>query len=124
MSTKYSIPALQSSQKLSVTFKVVDFVVYFKKGGVLMKHNMGILERVLRLIYGAGVLAVGWVLFNTADLFRGGVGTETITGLIVSIIGLAVLVTGAVAYCPINALIHANSCKACRVGATHTHKPV
>jgi len=89
-----------------------------------MKHNMGILERVLRLAYGAGVFAVGWVLFNTADLFSGGVRTETITGLVVSIIGLALFVTGVFAYCPINALIHANSCKACKIGDTHSHKPV
>ncbi len=85
-----------------------------------MKHNMGILERVLRLVYGAGLFVLGWVLFNTADLFRGGVRVETIIGLIVSIIGIAALVTGVVAYCPINALIHANSCR----NETHSHKPV
>lgn len=85
---------------------------------------MGVLERVLRGVYGVGVFFVGWALFNTPDLFTGGARTATITGVIVAIIGLALFVTGAIAYCPINALIHANSCKACKVGATHSHKPV
>ena len=89
-----------------------------------MKHNMGSLERVLRVLVGVGIFIVSWLSYNTADLFWGGIRTETLTGLVFSIIGLAVLTTGATAFCPINAAIHANSCEACRIGEMHSHMPV
>jgi len=89
-----------------------------------MKHNMGNIERAMRVLVGAFVALFGLLNFDTSAIFWGGVRTETVTGLIISLVGLIMFVTGAFAYCPMNAVLHANSCEACRLGETHMHKPI
>jgi hypothetical protein len=95
-------------------------------------HNMGKVERIIRLLGGAlialiagfypgmgisGLDAFGF-LWNPAS------GTISVVGFLVLLAGIVIFITGWAAYCPVNALLHANSCEACRIGETHAHMPV
>ena len=81
-----------------------------------MRHNMGKSERLLRFLFGIGLVVIGWV-------YLGGFGMMVASS--VSIAAGAVLVlTGVFSYCPINAIIHHNSCNSCKSGMTDKHLPV
>jgi len=91
----------------------------------MRKHNMGSIERFMRVLTGSLFFIWSWLAFDTTNLLWGyGLQNTLAAGLVLSIIGLVVFVTGAVSYCPINALLHSNSCEACRIGETHSHMPV
>ncbi len=87
-----------------------------------MRHNMGNTERTIRLIIGTvlcllsmwpiGAFATGMFWFSSYNT------------LAIFVIGLLIDITAFASFCPINALVHLNSCDACRVGETHAHKPV
>ncbi len=89
-----------------------------------MRHNMGKIERGIRLIGSVILLLFSLIILNGAGVFFGILTGATITGLVLSIIGIVVFVTGVTGYCPINAALHINSCEACRLGETHRHMPV
>ncbi|MGA2192728.1 MAG: DUF2892 domain-containing protein [Nitrospirota bacterium] len=89
-----------------------------------MKHNMGTIERYVRIIVGAALAIISGFFLNAFNLFWGPVPGSYVAGFILFLIGLALFITGAAAYCPVNALFHANSCEACRIGETHMHLPV
>jgi hypothetical protein len=98
----------------------------------MRKHNMGAIERVIRVLAGAliSLYAGFYPGMGTPGLDAFGffwnsqAGTSSVVGFIVLLVGIVIFITGWAAYCPVNALIHANSCKACRVGETHAHMPV
>jgi hypothetical protein len=89
-----------------------------------MKHNMGKNEKVLRLIGGAVLFVIGWLALHGFGIFVSVVTTSTIIGFVLAFIGVVIFITGLVSYCPINALVHHNSCEACKIGETHSHMPV
>ncbi len=63
-----------------------------------MKTNEGAIDRVLRVLVGAGVLSLAFV------------GPQTPWGYV----GLVPLVTGLVGYCPVYAMLGFNTCPAKR----------
>lgn len=81
-----------------------------------MKHNMGKSERLFRFLLGIGLLIVGWV-------YLGGFGMMVASSIFI-VVGAALVITGVFSYCPVNALIHHNSCNSCRHGMTDKHLPV
>ncbi len=80
-----------------------------------MKHNMGKNERFTRTLVGIGILAL--------SLWFGFVGMLALQ-LILAFVGLAFTITGIFAYCPGNASLNRNSCRACKVGESHLHMPI
>ena len=95
-----------------------------------MRHNMGNIERFLRMLIGVVVLLFSSILgpiLGYPDAFNfvwGNTSSLSIGYFVLFLIGLAMTLTGIFAYCPINELAHVNSCKACKVGETHAHQPV
>lgn len=89
-----------------------------------MKHNMGKNEKAIRLIGGTVLFVIGWLILRGFGIFVSVVTASTVVGFILAVIGAVVFATGLVSYCPINALLHHNSCEACKVGETHSHMPV
>ena len=89
-----------------------------------MKHNMGIVERYIRLIGGFALFLLAWFVPEAYYIFFGRITSANIAGLILSIAGILLFITGATAYCPINKLAEHNSCEACNLGETHRHNPV
>ena len=87
-----------------------------------MRHNMGNAERIIRFIIGtvlvlASMLPLG--AFTPGLLWFSSLSSIALFG-----IGLVIDITAFSSYCPINALVHLNTCEACRVGETHAHRPV
>lgn len=64
-----------------------------------MRANVCGRERRIRGIVGILMIIIGFIVGATA-------------GWIIGIIGLVLLLTGMFSYCPMNALMHRNSCKA------------
>jgi len=89
-----------------------------------MRHNMGKTERGIRIIGSVVLLLISLVVLNGAGVLFGIITGVTMTGLILTLIGIAVFATGITGYCPINQALHFNSCQACRLGETHKHLPV
>ena len=89
-----------------------------------MRHNMGKIERIARIILGVALFLVGWRYLGAFGVFGGMVTATTVIGFIVALAGLVAFITGLLAYCPMNALLRINSCEACKVGETHRHLPV
>jgi hypothetical protein len=89
-----------------------------------MKHNMGKIERVIRLVLGVVLFMIGWRSLDAFGVFAGMVTSSAILGLILAVIGVVAFITGVLAYCPVNTLLHVNSCEACKIGETHSHLPV
>jgi len=69
-----------------------------------MKANMGNTERVIRIIAGLALLSLLFILEGNVKY--------------VGLIGLILLATAAVSWCPMWALLGINTC------STETHKPV
>lgn len=101
----------------------------------MITHNMGSTERIIRLLGGAllalfatfypGMGIPGLDAFGAFWNSQTGVlSVVSAVGFILLLVGVAVFVTGWAAFCPINALLHANSCEACRVGEKHAHVPI
>ena len=61
-----------------------------------MKTNIATWERVLRVLFGAGLIGAGLVGFNGSDatLYR-------VLAVVVALIGLDFGVTGAIGFCPL-----------------------
>jgi len=89
-----------------------------------MRHNMGKIERVIRFILGVVLFMVGWRVLDALAVFGAAATTSSIVGVVLAVIGLINIVTGLLAYCPLYALLHFNTCEACRIGETHKHMPV
>lgn len=89
-----------------------------------MKHNMGKVERGIRIVGSIIVMLFSLILLNGGGVLYGIVTSATIAGFALTVAGIVVFVTGVTGYCPINALLHFNSCQACRLGETHKHMPV
>ncbi len=87
-------------------------------------HNMGKNEKVLRLLAGATLFVLGWLVLSGFGIFVSIVTIGTVSGFILAVIGVALFVTGLLSWCPVNAFFHHNSCEACKIGDTHTHFPV
>jgi len=87
-------------------------------------HNMGRIEKVVRLLLGIILFAVGWLVLGGYGVFVSAVTNVTVAGLVIAIIGAVIFITGLASWCPVNALVHHNSCEACRTGETHRHLPV
>ncbi len=83
---------------------------------VLMKHNIGRCERVLRVLFGSFFVLNGWGMLEG---YGPGVGSAASL-----IVGAALIITGIFSYCPLNVLFHHNSCKHCRQGITEEHLPI
>ena len=94
-----------------------------------MRHNMGNIERFLRMAIGVIVLLFSSILgpivgyFDAFNFLWGNTSGLAIGYFVLFLIGLAMTLTGILAYCPINELARVNSCKACKVGETHSHMP-
>ena len=87
-----------------------------------MRHNMGSAERIIRLILGTVIALLSMFPLNVFG--NGPIWFSSYSALALFVIGLLIDITAFVAFCPINALVHLNSCDACRIGETHAHKPV
>lgn len=82
----------------------------------MKRHNMGKNERIFRVMLGIAVVVVGW--FMIAEM-----GGVTILPIIILIAGTVLILTGLFAFCPLNALLHFNSCSECHHGEPHHHAP-
>jgi Inner membrane protein YgaP-like, transmembrane domain len=89
-----------------------------------MRHNMGKTERGIRIVGSVVLLLISLVFLNGAGVLFGIITGVTVLGLILTLIGIVVFATGISGYCPINQVLHINSCQACRLGETHKHLPV
>lgn len=89
-----------------------------------MRHNLGNTERIIRLVVGVLLILFSLIVLNGAGVLYGIISSATITGLVLTIAGITMFVTGFAGYCPMYALLHLNSCQACRLGETHKHMPV
>jgi len=87
-------------------------------------HNMGKNEKVIRLVGGAAVFVIGWIVLNGSGVLASMVTATTLVGFVLALIGVILFVTGLFSWCPLNAMFHYNSCDACKEGATHRHLPV
>ena len=65
-----------------------------------MKKNVGSMERVIRVVAGAGILSLTVI------------GPQTLWGLV----GVVPLVTGLVGWCPPYHLLGINTCRSCKTG--------
>ena len=88
-----------------------------------MKHNMGMVEKSIRLALGVVLLGVGYYL-GAFSTFWVGYTSASFSGFIIALAGVVIFITGLFAYCPINALLKVNTCEACRIGETHRHLPI
>ncbi len=87
-----------------------------------MRHNMGNIERVTRLIIGTVIALLSMFplnVFGHAPLWF-----ASDSAAVLFVIGVLIDITGFASFCLINALVHLNSCEACRIGETHAHRPV
>jgi len=89
-----------------------------------MKHNMGRNEKIARMVGGLGLFLAGWLALKGYGIFVGMVTGLTVFGFALSAVAVVVFITGLLSYCPVNALVHHNSCEACRIGETHRHLPI
>lgn len=89
-----------------------------------MRHNMGKAERGIGLVGSILVMLVSLIMLNGGGVLYGVFTAATITGFALTVAGIVVFVTGISGYCPINAMLHINSCEACKLGETHKHMPV
>ncbi len=80
-----------------------------------MSHNMGKHEKFLRILLGVVVVVASLLLGESGILAW---------QLITAFVGLVLIITGIFAYCPANASLSRNSCRACKVGESHEHGPV
>ncbi|MEF8757419.1 MAG: DUF2892 domain-containing protein [Halobacteriales archaeon] len=76
-----------------------------------MKLNVGGGERTARLVVGALLLVVG--LAGYAGMVPVAVGPfpQFLTSVVLALVGLILVVTGAVRFCPLNALFGRNSAR-------------
>lgn len=81
----------------------------------MKKHNMGKNERIFRLMLGIAVILVGWFLIAGSGM--------TVLPTIILIIGIVLILTALFAFCPLNALLHFNTCSECHHGEPHNHAP-
>ena len=70
------------------------------------------------------MFVIGWIVLRGFGLFVSLVTTGTVLGFILALAGVIIFVTGMFSWCPLNALLHYNSCEACKIGDTHRHLPV
>jgi hypothetical protein len=75
--------------------------MYINHGGAVMTSNVGGLERPIRIVVGIVLIAVG--AFGSLPP----IGTG-----ITLVVGTIALVTGAISYCPLWALLGMNTCPA------------
>lgn len=66
--------------------------------------NEGTADRVVRIILGLGLLAAAW--------FALGLGDASPLGIVAALVGLVLLVTGAVGTCPAYMLVGMRTCPA------------
>ena len=89
-----------------------------------MRHNMGKIERVIRILLGAVMFVFGWlVLFGLETVIVTPSAMLTVGALLV-IAGAVLFITALFSFCPVYAVLNLNTCKACRLGETHKHMPV
>lgn len=63
-----------------------------------MKQNEGTIDRILRLIIGAVLLVVAFVVLDAAAVSAG--------GIVLAVIGAVLVLTGAVGYCMLYTVFH------------------
>lgn len=80
-----------------------------------MRHNMGKNERIFRVMLGIAVTLVGWFMIAGSGM--------AVLPAIILIVGIVLILTGLFAYCPLNALLHFNTCSECHHGEPHHHAP-
>ena len=80
-----------------------------------MKHNMGKNERIFRVMVGVAAVVAGWFLMSSLGI--------AVWPTIVLIAGVIIILTGLFAFCPLNALLHFNTCTECHHGEPHNHIP-
>ena len=89
-----------------------------------MRHNIGKVERVLRVVLGVALFFVGWVVIYGFEAFIVTPVATIVVGSVFVIAGLGLFITGLTSYCPLYSVLHINTCQACRLGETHRHMPV
>jgi len=89
-----------------------------------MKHNMGKIERVARLLLGIVLFVLGWLVLFGLETVIVTASASLTAGILLVIAGVALFVTALFSYCPVYAILNFNTCKACRLGETHSHMPV
>ena len=80
-----------------------------------MLHNMGKKERYVRLVIG--------LVMVTYELLNGAYGNFP-RHFALALLGFGVFTTGLLSFCPLNALVHHNSCHTCKSGSRGGHNPV
>ena len=81
----------------------------------MKRHNMGKNERIFRVMLGIAVVLVGWYLIAGSGM--------TVLPAIILIVGIVLILTALFAFCPLNALLHFNTCSECHHGEPHHHAP-
>ena len=64
-----------------------------------MHRNEGNLDRIIRLVIAAAAIAVGAV-----------VGFGSVVGIIAAVVAVIMVVTAAIGFCPLYAVLHVNTC--------------
>ena len=90
----------------------------------MYNHNMSKNEKIVRMMVGTALFVIGWLVLQGYGVFLWAVTAATVAGLVLGIIGVVLFLTGVFAWCPLNALLHHNTCEACKIGETHKHMPV
>lgn len=68
-----------------------------------MKTNEGAIDRGVRAIAGIGAIVVAWVFL--------GLGAGSVPGIALGVVGLVLIVTAAVGFCPAYRLLGVSTCK-------------
>ncbi len=84
-----------------------------------MKHNMGNVERVARIVAGVIVMLFSLTLLHGFGVLYGVVTSVSLTGLALTALGIVFFVTGFTGNCVLYRLLRFNTCRLCRDGAEH-----
>jgi len=75
---------------------------------MVTNKNVGLADRIIRIILGVILIYVGWVVWenNTA-------------GIVIDVVGVILIITGIIGYCSIYKIFKINTCKQCQAPTDH-----
>jgi len=85
-----------------------------------MKHNMGKVERIARIVTGVPLVLFSLIILNGFGVFYGVATSVTLIGLVLTVLGVTFFVTGVTGTCILYSALRFNTCRLCKDGE-HTH---